>query len=349
MKIGFEITHISKTFKSLIYLIPLFILFILLKNGFDIYGDSHIRESSSLFPIPYDGTSAHYLPVMLYKYLDMSLISWIIFNFIVIVVFLSLVGLTFSSNFDYKKYFVFYSLFINSPSITIMFQQLGHYQIFYIIFAILFTAVDAKKLWIFFGIFMIMSSPEYSLISLVLIYFWGKAFSDIRYKQRVKYFITPAFILSVFNSWMMNQHEVASRIDAYGPNFQQSFLSFLSSGYLGVYAGFGSIWILIFYVLRFSKFPKYNLSYLIMIFLILIFFYATMADGTRIFVGLSSILLIPIIYKSIEVITENNMKIIALIFWILPNFVSEIGSPYFKVPFDFMNPSDLNKLFNLFG
>jgi hypothetical protein len=320
-----------------------------LKNGFDIYGDSHIKESANIFPLPYDGTSSHYLSVFLYKFLNMSLVTWIIFNFMMIVIFLSLVGITFSSNFDSKKYFVIFSLFINSPSITLLFQQLGHYQTFYIIFAILFTTVDVKKLWIFFGIFMIFSSPEYSLISLVLIYFWGKAFSDIRYIQRVKYFITPALLLTVFNSWIMNQHEVASRIDAYGPNFQQSFLSFLGSGYLGVYAGLGSIWILIFYVIRFSKFPKYNLSYLVMVFSILIFFYATMADGTRIFVGLSSILLMPVIYKFVEVSDGITAKKIAVIFWILPNFVSELGSPYFKVPFDFMNRNDISKLFDLFG
>ena len=335
--------------KSRFILIILFISLILLKNGFDIYGDSHIKESADLFPIPYDGTSSNYLPVLIYKYLNMNLPTWLLLNVLMIVLFALLIGISVYRNYAFSKYLIVLTFFINSPSITTVLQQLGHYQTFYIIFSVLFTAVQSKSLHYFFGVFMVVSSPEYSFISLLLLYLWGKAFSESRFDQRIKIFLIPALCFSLLNLFVMSKLEIASRIDALRPNFQQSFLSFLGSGYVGIYAGFGSIWILILLILRSSILSKNNLAYSVLIFLILISFHAIMADGTRVFVGLSSILLFPIIYKFIEVCCEKTTREVAILVWFLPNFVSELGSPYFKIPFEFMNQSDITKLLDLFG
>lgn len=329
--------------------IILFIFLILLKNGFDMYGDSHIKESADLFPIPYDGTSSHYLPVMIYKYFNMSLVTWIILNLVVIVMFILSFGISVFYNHSSSKYLIVLSLFINSPSVTVVLQQLGHYQTFYIVLSVIFTSISTKKYLFFIGALMVVSSPEYSLISLLLLFLWGKAFSDSRFNQRVKMFFIPALCFSLLNMLVMSSLQVASRIDALRPNFQQSFLSFLGSGYVGIYAGFGSIWILIFLIIRSSILSKKNWNYLVLIIFILVSFYAIMADGTRVFVGLSSILLSPIICKFLEVCKSKTAKEVAVLVWILPNFVSEIGSSYFKVPFEFMHSSYIRKLLDLLG
>ena len=157
--------------KSRFILIILFISLILLKNGFDIYGDSHIKESADLFPIPYDGTSSSYLPVLIYKYLNMNLPTWLLLNVLMIVLLILSIGISVYRNYAFSKYLIVLTLFINSPSITTLLQQLGHYQTFYIIFSILFTTVKSKSLHYFFGVFMVVSSPEYSFISLLLLYY----------------------------------------------------------------------------------------------------------------------------------------------------------------------------------
>lgn len=335
--------------KSRLILIFLFISLILLKSGFDIYGDSHIKESADLFPTPYDGTSSNYLAVLTYKYLNMTLPIWLLLNALMIVLFILSIGISVRRDFTLSKYLIVMTLFVNSPSVTTVLQQLGHYQTFYIILSVLFVVVKSKIFTLFFGALMVVSSPEYSFISLLLLFFWGKAFSDSRFDQRVKIFLITAAGFSLLNLFIMSKLEIASRIDALRPNFQQSFLAFLGSGYVGIYAGFGSIWILILLILRSSILSKHNWTYLILIFLILVFFYAIMADGTRVFVGLSSILLSPIIYKFMEVCRGKTTREVAILVWILPNFISELGSPYFKVPFEFMNRSDIRKLLDLFG
>jgi len=68
-------------------LISLSTILIIIKDGFDLYGDKHLKESIALFPQPYDGTSSSYFPMLLLKILNLNERQWNIFNFCLILIF----------------------------------------------------------------------------------------------------------------------------------------------------------------------------------------------------------------------------------------------------------------------
>jgi hypothetical protein len=340
-----EIYRISSRF----ILISLSTILIIIKDGFDLYGDKHLRESLALFPRPYDGTSSSYFPMFLLKVLNLNERQWNIFNFCLILVFIFTVGFYLLFRFTLKHGFILFSIFINSPSITILFQQIGHYQTLFVITSILFTLFRNKYLSFICGSFMVLSTPEYSLISLVLLYLWSKGTGMQNFLYRIKIFLCFSLFLFVLNFITMKKANVDGRLDGLNHNFAKSLESFAASGYLGIYAGWGSMWIIIVFVIRMNTQNRKNLSYLVSaIFFIPVIFYIITADGTRIFVGLTSIMLMPIIFS----FSNLNSKLIKIdllfLFWLLPNFISEIGSPYFKLPFEFVRSDKFEVLKNLF-
>jgi len=331
-------------------LISLSTILIIIKDGFDLYGDKHLKESIALFPQPYDGTSSSYFPMLLLKILNLNERQWNIFNFCLILIFIFTVGFNLLFRFTLKHGFILFSIFVNSPSITILFQQIGHYQTLFVITSILFTLFRNKYLSFICGGFMVLSTPEYSLISLVLLYLWSKGASIQGSLYRIKLLLCFSFFLFVLNFIAMKRANVDGRLDGLNHNFAKSLESFAASGYLGIYAGWGSVWVIIVLVISIQAQNRKNLIYLVSaIFFIPIIFYIITADGTRIFVGLTSILLMPIIF----LFTNINYKFVKfellLLFWLLPNFISEIGSPYFKLPFEFVHSNKFDLIKNLFG
>lgn len=322
-------------------------ILILIKDGFDLYGDKHLRESAAAFPRPYDGTSSSYFPVLLLKILNTNENQWNIFNFCLIFIFIFTVGFNLLFRYTLKNGFIIFSIFINSPSITILLQQIGHYQTLFVITSILFTLFRNKYLSFISGIFMVLSSPEYSLISLVLLYLWSKAAGIKDYLGKIKILLCFSFFLLFLNFIAIKKANTEGRLDGLKPNLETSVESFVASGYLGIYAGWGSIWVII--ILIFRTYAKNKLIYLTSaIFFIPAIFYATTADGTRIFVGLTSILLMPIIFLFANINYKFVKFELLLLFWLLPNFISEIGSPYFKLPFEFVHSDKFEQIKNLF-
>lgn len=332
-----------------IFIIVLSTIFIIAKDGFDLYGYKHLKESAALFPAPYDATSSSYLPVLLLKISNLNEAQWNFLNFFLIIMLIFVVGFNFLSRFKLKQGFIIFSIFLNSPSITILFQQIGHYQTLFIITSVLFTLFRNKNISFICGLLMVLSAPEFSFISLLLLYIWSKGSGVNDYLHRIIIFINLALLFSLLNFVLLKNAGAAGRLDALMPNLAKSVGSFISSGYLGVYAGWGSIWIILILTIRSYQQKKTSLIYMTSaVFFIPLGFYIIMSDGTRIFVGLTSILLLPIIFLFANLNTMLIKSELMVLLWFLPNYVSEIGSPFFKLPFEFLHSDKLKILNNLF-
>jgi hypothetical protein len=324
-----------------ILLSVLWLMLMVIRSGLHFYNPPPILiETVKQFPEPVSFGSGNVIPALIFHILEVnSEFRWKIFSSaLTATVFLTII---LTIQFRTGKLRNLYSAFaISTPAFTLLAGNIGIWDIFPLIFWLLFFFGPLKfrsaSVWL-----LMLSSPEQGLVSLIAIWFLekslGKSFTN---NQTKKYLLHSAVIIAVLNVWILS-NRVPSRGWLLIKNFLGSAEVFISSFPNLFLSGYGPAW-LIFLFFAFKL--NVNSRFLLFVSVVVIptVFTILTLDGSRVFIMVSIPLVIIILkeiardHVSIQILNENTV-LISLIFLFYPTLIVFGGAVYQPLSYEFLS------------
>jgi hypothetical protein len=324
-----------------ILLSVLWLMLMAVRSGLHFYNPPPILiETVSKFPEPVSFGSGNVFPALIFHVLEInSEFRWKIFSSVLTaIVFLTIIV---SIQFHTGKLRNLYSAFvISTPVFTLLSGNIGLWDIFPLIFWLLFFFGPVKfrsaSIWL-----LMLSSPEQGLVSLVAIWFLekslGKSFTN---NQTKKLLLQSVAIVALLNVWVLS-NRVPSRGWLLVKNFLGSVEVFTSNFPNLFFSGYGpASLMLLFFAFKLNVNSR-SLLFISLVAIPTIFTILTL-DGSRVFIMVSIPLVIIILQEivqdrnSIQFLNENSF-LISLIFLCYPTLIVYNGAVYQPLNYDFLS------------
>jgi hypothetical protein len=317
------------------------LIIMIIKNGLHFQGHSKILfQTVQDFPTPVSFASSNLLPISILQLFKINNeYRWNIFFGVLslIAILVLLLSIQFRSG-QLKD--LFSAFVISSPVLTLLSGNVGLLDIFPFAFWLLYFygPLRFRNLSI---LLLLLSTPEQGLVSLIAIWFLekstGKSFTNNQIRRLI---LLSATILVITNVWLL-LNNVPARSWLLLKNFLGSAEVFLVNFPNLFLSGYGPIWLLIIYfVIRVQA--KFSFSSVVALIVIPTLFTILTLDGSRVFIMISTPLVIIILRevfsdeKSARMIRQNTL-LITFFLISYPTLIFYNGAVYQPLNYTFLS------------
>lgn len=311
----------------------------LLKGGFFV--EVFAQEPDPAFPLPQPGITAlsYGLPALVWAFGiqgNVALIGLMSLVLSVLAYFLSmfLVQRSFTGN---VRTIAIISIALG-PTICVLLGNIGRHDVFIILGAVVVGLRGERIAWALLGtLIMVLGNPEQSLVALLLALALAFTRDFKRYRTSLVLSSGVALVAFVTLSLWARSLGVTSRADWIGYHLGVGLLNFWANVGIAVYASYGLLWLLVIFQLSRLQGSERIVGLAALIILPLLVSMVT-ADTTRVFVGISTVMLmmamrisLPALVSRIGRITTFPASIVLLSGLLLPSI--EVFNGASRIPF----------------